>query len=296
MMNTVFIAGATGYLGRYLCAEYSRRGWYVTALVRDRDRAAPLAADMLIEAEATRPESLRGAMEGADLVVSALGLTRQADGLSHRDVDFQANLNLLREAERAGVTRFAYIHVLNADAMLHVPAVAAKADFVDALWASTLCSTVIAPSGFFSDMSDLLSMARTGWICLFAPGTRRINPIHGADLAAATADVTEAGDSWLDVGGPETFSHRELAELAARSVGRRARVVLLPDVLRRLALVLLPLLTPQRVNGPARFFLTAMSMNMVGAPHGTRHLAAHFGAQAAGKPAPRATITTGETP
>ena len=243
-MKTVFIAGATGYLGRHLCAEYSRRGWYVTALVRDRERAANLAADTLVEAEATRPEALAGVMDGVDLVVSALGITRQADGLTYRDVDYWANLNLLHEAEAADVGRFAYVHVLNADAMRHVPLVAAKADFVDALCASALASTVVAPSGYFSDMGDFLSMARSGHIWLFAPGTQRINPIHGADLAAATADATEAGTDWLDVGG-------------------------------------LPRLTPRRIHGPAQFFLTAMSMDMVGVPHGTRTLTDHFNQLAA---------------
>jgi len=160
-MHSVFIAGATGYLGRFLCAEYRARGHHVTALVRDRARAGDLAADALIEAEATRPETLSGVMEGVDLVVSALGITRQADGLSYRDVDFGANLNLLREAERAGVGRFAYVHVLNAHAMRHVPGVAAKAAFVDALQASRVASTVIAPSGYFSDMGEFLSMARS---------------------------------------------------------------------------------------------------------------------------------------
>jgi len=275
-MKTVFVAGATGYLGRFLCAEYSRRGWYVMALVRDRCRADDLAADILVEAEATRPETLAGTLHGVDLVVSALGITRQADGLTYRDVDYQANLNLLREAERAGVKRFAYVHVLNADAMRHVPLVAAKADFVDALRASVLPSTVIAPSGYFSDMGDFLSMARSGRVWLFAPGTHRINPIHGADLAAATADATEAGTDWLDVGGPETFNHRELAQLAAEAVGHPAPITLLPDWLRKLALAILPRLTPRRIHGPAQFFLTAMSMDMVGARFGTRTLSDHF--------------------
>jgi uncharacterized protein YbjT (DUF2867 family) len=170
-MKTVFIAGATGYLGRFLCAEYRARGWHVTALVRDRGRAGGLEADRLVEAEATRPETLAGVMDGADLVVSALGITRQADGLTYRDVDYRRNLNLLREAERAGVGRFAYVHVLNADAMRDVPLVAAKADFVDALHTSALPSTVIAPSGYFSDMGEFLSMARSGRVWLFAPGT-----------------------------------------------------------------------------------------------------------------------------
>ena len=107
----VLVAGATGYLGRFLCAEYARRGHHVSALVRDAARAEGLA-DLSIEAEATRPETLEGIMDGMDLVVSSLGITRQADGLGYREVDFQANLNLLREAETAGVRRFAYVHVL----------------------------------------------------------------------------------------------------------------------------------------------------------------------------------------
>ena len=282
-MKTVLVAGATGYLGRYLCAEYARRGWYVTALVRSRARASDLTADQLVEAEATVPATLQGIMEGADLVVSALGITRQADRLSYRDVDYQANLNLLLEAERAGVGRFAYVHVLNADAMRHVPLVAAKAEFVQALQASPLPSTVIAPSGYFSDMGDFLSMARSGRVWLFAPGTRRINPIHGADLAAATADATDAGMAWRDVGGPETFTHIELAHLAAAAVGRPPRVTLLPDWLRRLTLRLLPMVSPRRIHGPAQFFLTAMGMDMVGQACGTRRLKDHFASSVRGE-------------
>lgn len=275
-MQSVFIAGATGYLGRFLCAEYRARGWHVTALVRGRGRAGDLEADRLVEAEATRPETLAGVMYGTDLVVSALGITRQADGLTYRDVDFRANLNLLREAEAAGVGRFAYVHVLNADVMNRVPLVAAKVAFVEALHDSALPSTVIAPSGYFSDMGEFISMARSGRVWLFAPGTARINPIHGADLAAATAEATEAGTDWLDVGGPETFTHLELARVAAAAVGRPARITLLPDWVRRLAVAALPRLTPRRIHGPAQFFLTAMSRDMVGAPFGTRRLSAYF--------------------
>lgn len=275
-MKTVVIAGATGYLGRHLCAEYRRRGWHVTALVRDAARAGDLPADTLAEAEATRPGTLTGLMQGADLVVSALGITRQADGLSYMDVDFRANLNLLHEAERASVGRFAYVHVLNAHAMRHVPLVAAKTEFVAALRASALPSTVIAPSGYFSDMGDFLSMARSGRVWLFAPGTRRINPIHGADLAGAIAEAAEAGTGWLDIGGPETFTHVELARLAAASVDRKVSVTLLPDWMRRAALALLPRLAPRRISGPAQFFLAAMSRDMVGTPSGTHRLGAYF--------------------
>ena len=89
-MRTVFIAGATGYLGRHLLRQYADTGWHVRALVRDAARAGDLPAQQIVEAAATRPDSLHGLMEGTDLVISSLGITRQRDGLGYREVDYGA--------------------------------------------------------------------------------------------------------------------------------------------------------------------------------------------------------------
>jgi len=275
-MKRVFIAGATGYLGRYLCAEYQRRGWYVIALVRKASHAAPIAVDQLIEAQATQSVTLKGVMTGVDLVVSCLGITRQADGLGYWDVDYRANLNLLREAEQAGVEHFAFVHVLRAPEMAQVPMVAAKSAFVTELENSEITATVIAPTGYFSDMGDFLNMAQAGRVWLFGDGGKKINPIHGADLAAATADAVEAKVGWLDVGGPDVFTQKELAALAFASLGAKTRITFLPDIFRRIVLCLLPWLTPRRIHGPARFFLSALALDMVGDRRGTQHLKDHF--------------------
>ena len=39
MTAPILVAGATGYLGRFIVAELHRRGHRVRAVVRDRDRA-----------------------------------------------------------------------------------------------------------------------------------------------------------------------------------------------------------------------------------------------------------------
>ncbi|MBB5517162.1 uncharacterized protein YbjT (DUF2867 family) [Rubricella aquisinus] len=275
-MKHVMIAGATGYLGRFLCAEYQRRGWHVSALVRAAKADAPLPADSIVTAEATKPGSLKSIMSGVDLVVSALGVTRQADGLSYWDVDYQANLNLLHEALACDVKHFAYVHVLNADRMADVPLVAAKSAFVRALQSADLDSTVIAPSGYFSDMEDFLNMARKGRVWLFGDGQLEINPIHGADLASAIFDAVDRKEARLDVGGPDVFTHRDLANLSFDVLGTPNRVTFLPDLFRRIALRLLPRFAPLHVAGPAQFFLTAFGMHMAGRPVGTRHLAEYF--------------------
>ncbi len=281
-MPTVLVAGATGYLGRHLVATYLDRGWTVRALVRDAGRARRLlpAAATLVEAEATRPDTLTGCMAGCDLVVSALGLTRQKDGLSPWDVDFQANANLLDAALAARVPQFAYVHVLNADRMAGVPLIDAKAAFVARLRASPIAATVIEPTRYFSDMADLFEMARGGRVWLFGGGDTRLNPIHGADLAEASADAIAAALPRAAIGGPEVFTLNGIAQLAATALGRPARVTHLPDGLRRAALAVIPRVLPVARSAPLTFFLSAMAEDMVAPRHGTRRLGDHFAALA----------------
>ncbi|MEJ6399421.1 NAD(P)H-binding protein [Yoonia sp. 208BN28-4] len=138
-MKRVVIAGATECLGRHLCAEYQQLGWYVIALVGNASQAGLIAADQLAEAQATNPATLVGVMAGADLIVSCLGMTRQPDRAGNGDADYQAILNLLREAEHTGVGRFAYVYFAEAE----VQESAAKTAFVAELQRSAIKSTVM---------------------------------------------------------------------------------------------------------------------------------------------------------
>lgn len=277
-MKTVLVAGATGYLGRHILRHYKAQGWHVRALVRNAEkaRAAHLEAQELFEGAATDPGSLEGVMADVDLVISTLGITRQRDGLGYWDVDYQANLNILNQALAAGVPHFAYIHVLNADKMPGVPLAAAKKAFADRLAAAPIRSTIIAPSGFFSDMSDFLAMAQAGRVWLFGSGQHRLNPVDGADLAAALAEAIAEGRRIAPMGGPDILTQTELAEAAFAALGTPPRITRLPDWIRRAAIKLLPWVTPAHIHGPALFFLSALGQDMVAPPRGSKRLSTHF--------------------
>ncbi|MEM7303144.1 MAG: SDR family oxidoreductase [Pseudomonadota bacterium] len=277
-MSTLLVAGATGYLGRHIVKHYMSLGWHVRALVRNAEKArsSGLEASELFEGEATRPESLKNVMDGVGLVISALGITRQRDGVDYHDVDFQANVNLLMDAEGSDVGRFAYVHVLNAKAMAGVPMVDAKQAFVDRLQSSPIESTVICPSGFFSDMADFYTMSKAGRVWLFGDGSNRMNPIDGVDLAAAIAQTIEDKREFVEIGGPDVLSHREIAELAFAVRSKPVKITYLPDIIRKVPIRLLPFVTPKHVHGPALMFLNAIGMDMVGEVHGTKRLRDHF--------------------
>ena len=284
-MAGVLVAGATGYLGRYVVAELHSRGHLVRAVVRDRDRArregpwGSPSLDGLVDEWAlgsvTDPRFTRDLAADVEHVVSALGVTRQkADPWQ---IDNLANLAILNSAlKHAG--SFTYINTLGGD---RCPArlTRAKSAFAQTLSAAEISAQIINPPAYFSDMTEVLAMARRGLVAVFRPEAR-INPIHGADLAAYVVDRTEEGrtGTW-DVGGPDVLSWRELAHLAFDAVGKRSRVLTVPAWALPPALRLTGLFSP-RLADTAQFMAWNMTRDCVAPTTGTHHLADFYAVHA----------------
>lgn len=269
----VVVAGATGYLGRHLVVELAARGFEVAAIVRP-GKSAP-GASVIIEAQVTEPASLVGVLDGAVAVFSALGVTRQNDAVSYHDIEFQANLNLLREAERAGVPRFGVISAVNPEVFAGLAILESREQFIAELKTSSVESLVVRATGFFSDMSDLFDMAKSGRAYTIGNGTTQTNPIHGADLAKVCADALVAVEPpphrEIDTGGPDTYSWNEIARLAFDALGTRPKITHVPAWIPKL---LLPALKPfrRRTYDIAQFIVHGSLVNMTAPPHGTHHL------------------------
>jgi len=275
-MKRVLVAGATGYLGGFVARELKSRGHFVRALARSPDKLdREGAVDEIVRAEVTRPETLEHVCNGTDAVFSSIGITRQKDGLTFRDVDYQGNLNLLEAARRAGVRKFVYVSALNGPRLRHLDIVDAHEAFVDALEASRIDYAVLRPTGYFSDMGEVLDMARRGRVWLIGTGENRVNPIHGADLAVACADALEGQAREIDVGGPQIMTWNEVAALAFAALGRPARVTHVPERLTWLVVRLLRLFNRHQGELLA-FFTTMATTDVVGPPTGTHTLEAHY--------------------
>ncbi|HEX6837127.1 MAG TPA: SDR family oxidoreductase [Polyangia bacterium] len=285
-MLRVLVAGATGYLGRHVVAELARRGHFVRALARDGERlrrAAPQATEAFV-GQITDPATLAHACDGVDAVFSSVGITRQRDRLTFRDVDYQGNVNLLEVALAARVPRLVYVSIVNADALGDLAIVRAHEEFVARLRASAIDGTVLRPTGYFSDMTEFLTMARGGRAYLFGDGSARMNPIAGADLAVTAADAIERGGSEIAVGGPETLTIRQIAETAFAAVGKPARIRSLPVGLVRGATSLVRLFS-RRTADLLAFQTAVLTRDMVAPPTGTLTLGEHFRRELAAQPA-----------
>lgn len=278
----VLVAGATGYLGGYIIKELQKRKLDFVALARNAEKLKKqnIDAHQIKVAEVTQANDLKGICDGVEVVISTLGITRQKDGLTYRDVDYQANLNLLKEAIRAGVKKFIYISVINGASFRHLKLVEAKEKFVDELKASPIQHTVIRPNGFFSDMKDFLAMAEKGKVYLFGKGNFKLNPIHGEDLAVHCVDAINSHDLELSLGGPDILTQNEIAKLALKACGKPIKIVHLPDWIRQFSLFLMRRFTSVKTYGPFEFFLSLLAQDNIAPRSGLHRLQQFFKAEA----------------
>lgn len=277
-MKRILLAGATGYLGSYIAKELKKRNYHVRVIARDLEKLKQkrVEASEILEVDITRPESIKNCCEKIDVVISTIGITKQKDGLTYMDVDFQANMNLLQQAKQSGVNKFIYVSVLNGEKLRHLKICDAKEMFVEQLERSGLEYCIIRPNGFFSDMSEFYNLAKRGRIYLFGNGELKANPIHGEDLAIVCVDAIEKSDEEIVVGGPETLTQNEIATMVFKILDKKPKITYVPHWIRIIILKVIKVFTGSKIYGPIEFFLTVMAIDMIAPEYGKHTLKEYF--------------------
>lgn len=218
----VVLAGAFGKLGSDI----------LRALVRDGHDV--LAVDMVLceldgiegsyekkQADVTKPEQLKGLCDGADAVITTVGLTRTSAEVTNYDIDYQGNLNLLNEAKRAGVKKFAYVSVLKADKAPKVPMLHAKYLLEEALKASGIDYVIFRPTGYFYDIAKVFKpMIEKGEVTLLGKKPVSANVIDTTDLADFMLLHLGDRNKTYDIGGTETYTYEEIARMFFAAAGK----------------------------------------------------------------------------
>jgi uncharacterized protein YbjT (DUF2867 family) len=235
----VLVAGSTGYLGKFAVRAFRRRGYWVRALTRSEERlrergpfTAPAITDDDVDdvfvGEVTDPGTLEGALDGIDCVFSSVGISRQRDGLSFEQVDYQANRNLIDLCRANPIRKFVYVSMLGEDQIAELAITRAHERVVADLAQSGIPHTIVRPSGYFSDMGVVLDMAMRGRVLLVGSGQNRFNPIHGSDLADVCVDAMETDEAVVEAGGPDVLTQRDVAVLAFDVAGKPVKLWTVP--------------------------------------------------------------------
>ena len=106
--KTILVSGAGGFLGRNLVATLLARGYGVRAMVRRTGILGPMAGLSEVGADITRPDSLRGVVDGVDGVIHCAGLLGRwgCSDAQMEAVNVRGSVNLLEACVGA---RFVHI-------------------------------------------------------------------------------------------------------------------------------------------------------------------------------------------
>jgi len=252
-MSTVLVSGANGFVGSHMVPALVDAGHRVIALVRDEAggaevlRRLPAASRAAVEVrhgDVTKPATLPGALVGADAVLHLAAIARDWDnGASLRLVNTEGTRNLVAAATGEGVTRFVHLGALAVvdDPALHYASSKFRAMAI--VRESGLRWTILSPSllfgprdGFFNILAGLVRMS-PGIVPITGKGEARFQPLAIEDLArvaiATLGDDATIGREY-PLGGPRTWTYREIVQEVLHGMGKRRLLVPMPVAVIRL--------------------------------------------------------------
>jgi uncharacterized protein YbjT (DUF2867 family) len=246
----ILITGATGFIGSRIVYALRTEDRKVRALVRDPDGAARLHAwgCETVVGDVTDAASLRGAVEGCDVVIHLVSIIQGSQSDFDR-VMTQGTRSLVAAAKEAGARRFVLMSALGFDEQTKdlVPYYRAKWEMEQAVKESGLEHVIFRPSFVFGSgggsLGQFKRIAKLAPVTpIVGPGTQRIQPIWVDDVAAyfaAAVDNPEAANRTFELGGPDVVTWNEFWARLKRALGKRRPSVHIPFGLMRAQAVVL---------------------------------------------------------
>jgi len=263
----VTVFGGTGFIGRNIVRELARRGAVVTAGCRDVEHGKFLkpmggvGQVTPVKADVTNAGQVAKAVEGADMVVSLVGILYQSGSNTFDSVQAVAPGIIARAAADAGAGHLVHVSALGADEGSKSSYARSKALGEAAVREAFADATILRPSVVFGPDDDFFN--KFAGLAAFSPalpliggGATRFQPVYVHDVAAAAMAALDNGDAkgkLYELGGPTVYTFRELMELMMAHTKRQRALVNLPFWAANLKALFLeqlpkPLLTRDQVE------------------------------------------------
>jgi nucleoside-diphosphate-sugar epimerase len=255
----IALTGATGFIGRHLLHDLSRRGYRVRVLLR-RPVEVPEGASSAVVGDLSRPMNMAAALAGVDAIVHSAGLALSMSG--RPDDDFRssntdATLRLAEAAAKARVQRLVFLSSIRAQTGVSAPGIVTEADppvptdaygrsklaAEEALAGTALDWVALRPvlvygAGVKGNMATLMQLVRSAAPLPFGGLDARRSLVSVESLAAAVATALETPAPLrraLIVAEPDALTLPEMVGALRAGLRRGPGVVSVPVPLLGLA-------------------------------------------------------------
>jgi uncharacterized protein YbjT (DUF2867 family) len=240
----LLVVGATGTLGRQVVRRALDEGHQVRCFVRNQRKAAFLKewGAEIVQGDLTSPETIKPALEGIDAIIDA-ATSRPTDSLSIKQVDWEGKVSLIQAAIAAGVERFIFFSILNAQNFPNVPLMEIKRCTEQFLAESGLKYTILQPSGFMQGLIGQYAIpildGQSVWITGDSSPVAYMDTQDVAKFAVRALEVPETINQTFPVVGTRAWGGYEIIRLCERLSGKQAKIARLPlNLLRAIRRIL----------------------------------------------------------
>lgn len=236
----VLVLGASGFVGRSVCAQLAGRNVAVRALTRDRLKARPLQvipAMEIVAGSAHDDADLARALDGVDAVVNLVGILHQSRREPFEKVHVELPRRLARACLAAGVARVVHVSALHASRDGPSQYLRSRGEGEDVLRdeGRGLALTILKPSVIFGRDDSFLNvfagLVRLLPVVPLAGAGVRFQPVWVEDVARAVAacleDARTIGRTY-ELCGPAASTLGEIVHFVAAIQGRQRTIVALP--------------------------------------------------------------------
>jgi uncharacterized protein YbjT (DUF2867 family) len=230
---SLLIVGATGTLGRQVTRRALDEGYEVKCLVRSTKRAAFLKewGAELVGGNLYDAATLGPALEGVTAVIDA-ATARPTDALSITQVDWEGKQNLISAMKTAGVDRYVFFSILDAEKFPKVPLMEIKRCTEELIKNSGLNYTILRPCGFMQGLIGQYAIpvleGKGVWVTGETSPMAFMDTIDIAKFAVRALTVPATEKQSFPIVGPRAWGAYDIIKLCERYSGKEAKITKVP--------------------------------------------------------------------
>ena len=225
----LLVVGATGTLGRQVVRQALDEDHEVRCLVRNPNKAIFLKewGAEIVKGDLCDKSTLPAALEGVDAVIDA-ATARVTDNLSAKEVDWQGKVNLIQATKAAGVDRYIFFSIVDAQKYPEVPLMNIKRCTELFLAESGLNYTVLRLAGFMQGLISQYAIPileeQVVWVSGESTPIAYMNTQDIAKFAVRALSVPATEKQTFPVVGTKAWGAYEIMDLCENLSGNRTRI------------------------------------------------------------------------